>query len=180
VKGDDPELLRMRAKEVKSYPVPKVDRFHFRGAEYGRSSFEETRFRLVPPTSKALARSVIHDALDRCFSAGQWLIYLDELRWLSDPRYLGVGADIERLWLFGRSRGITVLSGTQAPRWVPSAFYEQARHHFIFGTTKKAVLKRLEEIDTDQEGIVDTVGTLEPFQFLYVGPRSSVISKMEI
>lgn len=178
IKGDDPELIKMPAKMVKEYPKARESGFLFKGDPYSTAGFESDSFRIVPGHSQAVARATFHDALGRAFTDGQWLIYLDELRWLTDPKYLGLGADVERLWLFGRSRGLTILSATQAPRWVPSAFYEQARHHFIFGTTKKAVLKRLSEIDNDQDDIEEIVKSLGDFEFLYVGPRFAAISRV--
>ena len=106
---------------------------------------------------------------------GGWTVYLDELRLFTDPKYLGLAPRVERLWLFGRSRKITVIAGTQAPRWVPAAFYEQSRHHFIFRVQDTRAIKRLGEIGGDVDAIEATVPTLESHEFLYIDPKGQMV-----
>jgi hypothetical protein len=166
-KGEDKTLARS-GKKVKQYPTWQ--------------RYRDSKFWLLLPPDQPKAAQISHHALRHVFKHKQWTVYVDELRLFTDRQYLpryqrGLPAELERLWLYGRSRGITLVTGTQAPRFIPAAAYEQARHFFIGNVRDDRAVKRLGEISGDVDLIRGIVPTLEPFEFLYVGPAGMGISK---
>lgn len=87
---------------------------------------------------------IFQDALMRCFDQGGWTVVLDEARYLS--RDLNLEGDMQLLWLQGRSLGISVVAGTQRPRWIPLEAYDQATHLFFFKDTDRANVDRQAEL----------------------------------
>lgn len=157
-KGDDPSLLAT-GRRVRSYPT--------------LGWYDDERFRITP-SPKSIVPDFA-DALDKIYKSKGWTIYIDETRLFTDPRYFGLGSRVERLWLFGRSRGLTVIAGTQAPRWVPAAMYEQPRHFFLGNINDKRAIDRLGEISVDVDTLREIVPDLGEFEFLYVGPRNVML-----
>lgn len=117
----------------------------------------------------------IHKALGKAMDQGNIAIYLDEIRQLADPKFLGLGAVLEHLWLFGGKRHVTVIGATQAPRWVPSSFYDQSRLHFLFRIRDKRAMKRLAEIGGDVDTLEYVIPNLDKYEFAYVNPDGDVM-----
>ena len=168
-KGED-ETLRLSGRTIRHHPN-FVDR--------RRAS----RFHVLLPHDMEQAASLALTSLKHVFSEKGWLVNIDELRLFTDRQYLpkfqkALPAMVEKIWLYGRSRGITLLSGTQAPRFIPSAALEQARHFLIGRTTRKDALDRLGEISFgDVDLIRAIVPTLDDFEFLYLNARGMGIGK---
>lgn len=116
----------------------------------------------------------LHRALDRAYSQGDIVIYIDEIRHLSDRDYFGMQKALESIWLFGGKRGVTLGGATQAPRWVPSAFYDQSKAHFLFRIRDMRSRKRMEEISGDTDKLKEIVPTLPQYHFAYVNPDGDV------
>jgi hypothetical protein len=132
----------------------------------------------------------IHGAMARALKQGDIAIYADEVRQLTDPRFFGLTGAMEHLWLFGAKRGVSLIGGTQAPRWVPSSFYEQSKMHIIFGIRDERAKKRLAEISGDIDTLKLVIPTLKRYEFALVdsdgevsiskypkGPRRATIKK---
>lgn len=123
----------------------------------------------------------IFDALTRAYKQGDCLIYIDEIRHVCDPKYLGLGKALENLWLFGGKRGITIGGATQAPRWVPGAFYDQSQAHFLFRIRDHRSRKRIQEISGDTQTLQAILPDLPRYHFAYVSPEGDVsISKYDL
>lgn len=171
-KGADP-MLNAAGKRVARYPSGILARLD-----------EAKSYVIQPPLGRATpdstAAATFRDTMDEVWRGRNWTVYIDELRLFSDRKYYDLGEDLDRLWLFGRSRGLTLIAGTQAPRFVPAAFYEQPRHFLISYVRDLRALKRLEEIGGDTDAIRQTVPDLEPFEFLYVGPEGMARSRLEL
>jgi len=166
-KGED-KTLRQSGKKVKQYPSWQRHR--------------DSKFWLLLPPDQPRAADISIKTLRHIFKDKGWTVYLDELRLFTDRKYLPayqrmLPAEVERLWLYGRSRGITLVTGTQAPRWIPAAAFEQPRHFLLGRVQDDRAIKRLGEISGDVDLIRAIVPTLEPFEFLYVGPLGMGISK---
>lgn len=117
------------------------------------------------------ARTIVGNALDRCYAQGQWLVVIDETRALSDSIQnfgLGLRGLLENIWQRGRSREVTMIAGTQAPRYVPSSFYDQPSLMYIGRTLDDRARDRLSEIGGDTRIIEATMPVLQPRQFLVV------------
>lgn len=113
--------------------------------------------------------------LTRAFDQGNIAIYLDEIRQLADPKFFGLGPALEHMWLFGAKRSVTIIGGTQAPRWVPSSFYDQSRLHFLFRIRDRRAMKRLVEIGGDVDSLEPILPTLQKYEFAYVNPDGDVM-----
>jgi energy-coupling factor transporter ATP-binding protein EcfA2 len=120
--------------------------------------------------------SKVGGALRRAFNQGGWTIYLDELREITD--FLALKNTTERIWLQGRSAGISLVGGTQRPAWVPLSAYSQATHLFIFGDSDSRNLKTLGDISgrVDRKLIHNTVLELPDYHFCYVNTRTGLVA----
>jgi hypothetical protein len=120
----------------------------------------------------------IHNAMDKAYTQGDVAIYIDEVRQMADKNYFAMQKNMEYLWLFGRKRGVTVIGATQAPRFVPSALYDQSRMHFIFKLRDRRAQKRLAEISGDVDALEAVTPFLNQFEFAYVNPAGDVVRSM--
>jgi len=116
----------------------------------------------------------IHKAMSRAYKQGNVVVVFDEVRHITDGKYLGLSGAAESLWLFSRKRENLVIGLTQAPRYVPSAFYDQSKLHFIFRIRDKRAMLRLAEIGGDYDTLKSIVPTLEKFEFAYVNSDGDV------
>jgi hypothetical protein len=123
----------------------------------------------------------IYDALNRAYKQGDILIYADEVRSLCDPRFFGLGGAMDNIWIFGGKRGAVLGGGTQAPRFVPSNFYDQSQAHFLFKIRDVRARKRLAEIGGDTARIMALTYDLPKYHFTYVNPDGDmVVSKYQL
>lgn len=123
----------------------------------------------------------IHKALSRAYAQGDVVIYADEVRQLADKSFFGLGAALDNIWIFGGKRGVTMIGSTQAPRYVPSNFYDQSQAHFLFKIRDMRARRRLAEIGGDTALIMETAATLPKYHWAYVNPDGEVVvSKMDI
>ncbi len=171
VKGDDPTWAGF------GKPVKAIPRFHW-------NNKEPEHYRLIVPEAVDEGKMVVTTALDRMYREGNWVIVVDELRALTDPRppNLGLQPLLDRVWLRGRSRELTLVAGTQAPRWVPSSFYDQPTHVFISRIRDTDVQKRAREIGGFDRSMDHVLNALPKQDWLYVGDSGDVVmhSKVEV
>lgn len=116
----------------------------------------------------------IHKAMNRAYKQGNCVVVFDEVRHITDKKYLGLQAAAESLWLFSRKRENVVIGLTQAPRYVPSAFYDQSKLHFIFRIRDKRAMLRLAEIGGDYDALKTIAPTLKKYEFAYVNSDGDV------
>jgi hypothetical protein len=120
----------------------------------------------------------IHKAMTKAYKQGNVVVVFDEVRHITDGQYLGLRGAAESLWLFSRKRENLVVGLTQAPRYVPSAFYDQSKLHFIFRIRDKRAMLRLAEIGGDYDTLKQIVPTLSKFEFAYVNSDGDVTTSM--
>lgn len=123
-------------------------------------------------------RAVIHDALRRIFEGprggkpGRWCVCIDEARYVADPRYLGLGADINQTLIQGRSVYESMVLGFQRPSWVPQEAYDQPSHLFIAGDNDRRNVARFREIGgVDGAKVAATVRTLGEYEWAHIDAR---------
>jgi hypothetical protein len=162
-KGDD-ETLRDVGKRVRQ--LPKKDPW-FQNKEHGDHSW----YRLMVYEDWGKAREQVKNALAHCYRQGNWTIFVDETRNLTDPRVpsLNLRNYVEQIWLRGRSRGVEMVSMTQAPRWVPSSFYDQPSFVWIGRINDERAHQRLREIGGLKRGHLGLIQRLQKREFLVVG-----------
>jgi ATPase family protein associated with various cellular activities (AAA) len=127
------------------------------------------------------ASAKIHRAMNKAYKQGECVVFIDEIRHIVDPQFLRLRAAAESMLLFSRKRRNVVIGLTQAPRWIPSAFYDQTRLQFIFRIRDKRAMLRLAEIGGDTETLKAIVPSLAKFEFAYVNSDGDVTtSKFDI
>lgn len=153
--------------------MPHAQRNHELGLEPVPEDPEREREPIHLRPKPDEARPAVAEALQHVWREGGWTVYIDEIRLVSD--YLGLRNMLDRLWLFARSRGVAVVGGTQAPRFVPQAMYDQADHFLIGRVRDQRILRRLAEVVSDVDDADDILRTLPDHTFLYTGPAGLAI-----
>lgn len=121
--------------------------------------------------SNEVQRTVFHDAFQRIYREGGWTVALDET-WYMD-NVLKLESDIKTYLLQARSLGISLVSATQRPAWVPRELYTSCTHLFFWRVNDETDLRSLSGIGwRSGELIRDTVANLDQFQVLYVNTRT--------
>lgn len=115
---------------------------------------------------KELHAEVFGEALMSIFRQGFWTVVLDEGRYVT--RDLGLEGEVQLLLLQGRSLKITVVLGTQRPRWIPLEAYDQATHLFFFKDKDRPNVERVAEMaGLDRRTVQEVVPALDRHQLLY-------------
>jgi hypothetical protein len=130
---------------------------------------------------KPFQREVFGDALNEIYQEGAWAVFLDELRYITD--ILNLDEEYELLMQQGRSLHISVLGGTQRPRFIPLVAYDQATHLFFWRENDNENIKRIAGIGwSNREEVEAIVSSLPPKTFLYLDTRTGkmAISKVKL
>jgi hypothetical protein len=169
-KGDDAEVAQT-GQSVRKLPM-----------RLGRalSVQQQHHYRIVVPDNRALGRAVVEPALNGAYREGDWVVNLDEVRAITDPRDPGLGLAplVERMWIRGRSRRITLIAQTQGPRWVPSSMYDQAQFVYLSRLLDTRARKRIREIGGDTDRIVAAMDSLQKHEFVFLtqdGERCEIV-----
>jgi hypothetical protein len=128
-------------------------------------------YRLIVHEDWNKARDQVREALAHVYKQGNWTVFFDETRHLTDPRVpsLNLRSYVEQLWLRGRSRGVEVVGATQAPRWMPSSFYDQPSFVWIGHINDERAHQRLREIGGLKRQHLGIIQKLQKREFLVVG-----------
>lgn len=162
-KGDD-DTLRDVGRRVRD--IPKRDPW-FRK----RKEPDSRWYRLMVHEDWNRGREQVKNALAQVYSQGNWTVFVDETRNLTDPRVpsLNLRNYVEQIWLRGRSRGVELVSMTQAPRWVPSSFYDQPSFVWIGRINDERAHQRLREIGGLKRQHLGIIQNLQRREFLVIG-----------
>jgi hypothetical protein len=115
---------------------------------------------------KQLHSEIFGEALMTIFRQGYWCVVLDEARYITHD--LSLSDEAQLLWLQGRSLRISVVAGTQRPRWIPLEAYDQATHLFFFKDTDRPNVDRVAEMaGLNRRVVQDTVPRLDLHEVLY-------------
>jgi hypothetical protein len=120
------------------------------------------------------ARKIAGEAIDRVYHEGGWVLVVDEVRRVTDPRQPGLGleAPLENIWQAARSEPVTLIGGTQQPASAPSSMYDQASLVYLGKTLDVGRHERLAEIGGNTQLIKRTLPTLDNHEFLFVHRQS--------
>jgi hypothetical protein len=111
-------------------------------------------------------REQIRDLLYTVWERGSHCVYLDELRWVSES--LKLKPILEVYWQQGRSLGISFVTNTQRPAWVPRVAYSQAEHVFLWRTRDPVDLHSLSGMgQVDPQHLRRGLRTLGRHDFIY-------------
>ena len=162
-KGDDPVLMQAGARPVRALP-----------GKYRRALDDDDDkrgwYRLVIYDNVARAQEQVATTLERIYNEGNWVVVLDETRAISDPRSPGLGLQpmLDRLWLRGRSRNIPVIAATQAPRWVPTSFYDQCQFVWCSRIRDERAHQRIMEIGSMTRAHIPHIAQIRKRRWLYM------------
>jgi hypothetical protein len=162
-KGDDPVLDASGARPVRRLP-----------SRIRRSLDNQNRkagwFRIVAHDDINHAQDQFGRALEQIYNEGNWIVVLDETRAISDPRSPGLGLQplLDRLWLRGRSRRICVIASTQAPRWVPTSFYDQCQFSWSSRIRDDRAHQRIMEIGSMTRAHIPHIASIRKRRWLYM------------
>ena len=162
-KGDDPVLAQAGAKPVRQFPSRL------------RRTLDNDRprdgwLRLIIYDEVSRAQDQVGRALEELYKEGNWVVVLDETRAISDPRSPGLGLQplLDRMWLRGRSRHISVIAATQAPRWVPSSFYDQCQFAWSSRIRDNRAHQRIMEIGSMTRAHIPHIARIRKRRWLYM------------
>ena len=175
-KGDDPVLNASGAKPVRMIP-----------RKLARTAFHEGKprqqwFRLKVSDDVNQAQDQVGNALQRVYAEGEWVVVLDETRAISDPRSPGLGLqpELDRLWLRGRSRNIAVVAATQAPRWVPSSFYDQCQFVWCSRVRDERAHQRIMEIGSMTRAHIPHIASVRKRWWLYMDDEDDETNRKSV
>jgi hypothetical protein len=162
-KGDDPVLMASEARSVRQIPS-KLSR------ALGDNKPKDRWYRLAIFDELSRAQDQVGRALERIYAEGSWIVVLDETRAISDPRSPGLGLqpELDRLWLRGRSRRICVIAATQAPRWVPTSFYDQCQFAWSSRIRDDRAHQRIMEIGSMTRAHIPHIASIRKRRWLYM------------
>ena len=146
---------------------------------------DEKRVLFVPMVEKfgAAGRNEqtvkFREALQDIMSVGNWCVYADEVRYMSDQ--LGLRTEFEEIWIKGRSERITMIASSQEPVDIPVMAYGQASHLFLFRNADLYRAKRMAELTgVNREMAQETILRLPPHEFLYVHKDSGKMLRSKV
>lgn len=162
-KGDDPVLNSIGAKPVRVIPKKWRRTLDNNGERDGWF-----RIKVYEETEKA--RDQVGTTLDRIYEEGNWIVVLDETRAISDPRSPGLGLQplLDRMWLRGRSRRVCVVAATQAPRWVPTSFYDQCQFVWSSRIRDERAHTRIMEIGSMTRAHIPHIAGVRKRRWIYM------------
>lgn len=118
-------------------------------------------------------REVFAHALDAIYREGNRCIVIDETLMFTDPKIIGLGTEVGMLHYAGRSAGISMVTLSQRPAWVPKVIYSSVTHGYIARTRDTQDLRRLADLGgTDVNLIRREIAALpKRHDYLYVNPQ---------
>lgn len=143
-KRNDP-LLSTVGKPVLELPAKT---WNTRKREPFDSWFRLTAHDQFTSEGRGRAKLQVYKALHRVYNEGDWIIYCDEMQDLGGLRQpnLGLQSHLDEVYRKGRSRHVSIIASTQAPRHVPTSFYDQCSFFWCGRLADEDKQKRLREI----------------------------------
>lgn len=129
----------------------------------------------------AKQRNIMREALDSVARQGGWCVMLDELLYMTEPRYLNLGQEVGMLHYYGRSSKISAVALTQRPFGVPRIVLSSSTHAYFARTFDRDDQKRLSELGSmDPKEIVENMrtGIYDRHDFLYLNPQGDAASSV--
>lgn len=135
----------------------------------------DKRVMLWPRQQPTLSETVTHQraifktCLDSVSRQTGWCVVVDEAHWCS--QFLRLDREIAVLHHQGSSSGVSMVTLTQRPAWIPRIIYSSASHVFIGHTSDKDDLKALSNLGgVDAREVSETVMNMGRHDLLYLNP----------
>lgn len=139
----------------------------------------ENRILLWPKAGKttaetvAIHRRVMRNALNHAMRDGGWCLCVDEGLYFTDPMYLGLKQELGMLHYTGRSNGVSMVTLTQRPFYLPKVVLSSITHAYFARTYDPDDRKRLADIGgLDVKRVFENLTRLKDrHDFLYLNPQ---------
>lgn len=135
----------------------------------------------------ARQRVVFRPLLSAIFQEGGQAVYIDEASYFErpQPNGLGLSASLEQIWGEARSNKLTLIAGTQRPRYVTRSMWSEPSWVFIIRPEDEEDLKRVAQLSGRKHEVLEIVDRLGGFEFLCVqrqrnGRRGLYVSKVDL
>lgn len=130
---------------------------------------------LWPPANNLYSvgdqRKEFQKAFERIYEDGGWCVFIDEL-WVF-IHHMRLEFEVRTYLQQSRSLGISLVAGTQRPKFVPLEIFDQSTHLFFWLDNDENNLKRISGIAWLSASIIrSAVARLNPHEFLYVNTRT--------
>lgn len=132
-------------------------------------------------------RAVIRPLLNAIYHEGGQTVGIDEAGYFEDPLPdgLGLSTKMKHFWTSARSLQLTLIAGTQRPRFVTRSMWSEPSWVFIFKPEDEDDLLRVAQLSGARREVMELAGDLDGHEFLCVrrkrgeGVRKLYISKVE-
>jgi energy-coupling factor transporter ATP-binding protein EcfA2 len=135
----------------------------------------------INPDDDRSQRDEFNTAMTEIFWAGNWCMVWDEAAYLSYD--LGLDRKMNRMLMQGRSLGISCVTTSQRPAFIPTYAYDMATHFFFWKLKLSRDVEKVGHLGgLDMAGMRDTIRQLDKYQFLYYNKDTdySVITTPEV
>lgn len=138
----------------------------------------------IEPEDLAKLKRTFLNAMSHIYRSGGWCIAVDEISVIAND--LKLDGQLKFLLQQSRSSGISIIGGTQRPKYIPLAFYQSSTHMFLWREGDDVNLQRLSEIagNVNKRAIMRAVKELKSFEFegdtretLYINTRTGKLIK---
>lgn len=118
-------------------------------------------------------RRVFSDAMNRIHTQGNRCVVVDEMLMFCDTRILNLGNQVGMLHYYGRSHGISMLTLTQRPAWIPRVVMSSVTHAYVAKTTDNEDIKKLSEMGgVDKREVAGNLMRLpDRHDYVYLNPQ---------
>lgn len=122
------------------------------------------------------------EALEKVYNDGEWILFCDETQDLGGLRKpnLGLSMHLDEIYRKGRSRHVSIVATTQAPRHVPTSFYDQASYSWIGRLSDEDKQKRLREIGGLPKDMLPQIMALRKRQWLLTADSGEYFARTEV
>lgn len=185
--GDDPSLKIPGFRHIHRWPPPDERWGAVRGQVTGEAR-RPIRVLLTRPIKTAddfahmsvLFEAALRDLFPRKGSR-VFALYVDEMQIIADPREgMGLGKYIGPLLRTKRYDGMSVITATQYPTWIPLSSYRESTHRWLFPIRDEDSQEKLGRIAGNRKLLIPVLDSLKRYEFLYYHAPSGryVVSKV--
>ncbi len=187
--GDDPSLRIPGFSTITRWPPPDERWGVVRGLVTGEKQ-GPIRVLLTRPINSAddfpMMRGLFESALRDLFprkGSKVFALYVDEMQIIADPREgMGLGRYIGPLLRTKRYDGMSVITATQYPTWIPKSSYRESTHRWLFPIRDEESQEGLGRIAGNRKLLVPLLDSLKRYEFLYYNAPLGryMVSKVEV
>ena len=185
--GDDPSLRIPGFRTITQWPPPSERWEVTRNLVTGRPTRPQRVLLTRPINSEAdfpAMKVVFEQALRDLFPRRGdkvYALYVDEMQIIADPREgMGLGRYIGPLLRTKRYHGMSVVTATQYPTWIPKSSYRESTHRWLFPIRDEESQEGLGRIAGNRKMLIPILDSMKRYEFLYYHAPSGryVISKV--